>query len=94
MARRYTQEQLGHVLVRAHATSWQEVLDYLAATDRRPSGLSHDQLAELQDDLLKIADRTERFTPDAAAVYALLGASQPTTTTIRPGPPTPQAAAR
>lgn len=94
MPRRYTQDQLAEVFRRSQASSWQEVLDYLAAHGHRVPGLSYDQVAEMEEDLEKLKDRGEAFTPEAATVYSIIESIQPTRVTIGPGSPTPEAEAR
>jgi hypothetical protein len=76
MARRYTEKQLARALRGAHAKDWGDLLGYLEA---RPdaSGLEHDRLAEMEDDVAKLEDRGEPFRADAAAVYRAVEASQP-----------------
>jgi hypothetical protein len=76
MARRYTQEQLAHVLRDANAKDWGDVLDYLEARPDR-TALTYDQLAEMEDDLAKLKDRGERYRPDAAAVHRAIESIQP-----------------
>jgi hypothetical protein len=91
MARRSPSEHLSQVFAQAHAGSWDDVLRFLESGESHPSGLSHDQLAELQDDLQWLADREEPFTADPSAAYAIIDALQPASTTIGRGSPAPSA---
>jgi hypothetical protein len=94
MARRYSEEPLSAVLRASNASSWQDLLSFLSQHGEGVAGLSHDQLAEMQDDLQKMADRAEEFSHDAGAMYAMIDAIQPVQTVIGPGSPTPEAEAR
>ena len=76
MARRYSEAELGRVLRDATAKNWSDVLAYLEARSDR-TGLTYDQLAELEDDLETLKDRGEPFHPDAAAAYREIEALQP-----------------
>ena len=65
------------------------MLDYLARQGDATPPLSHDQRAEMEEDLEKLKDRDEAFVADAAEAYRIIDALQPERTTIGPGSPTP-----